>query len=87
MFSKSAHEGLTFDYISCKAIISFLEDNKDIKTDIFNWDNCVEEFALQTICINITGYFYNIGVWTAGDDSNNIINLPKNKFVYKTNRI
>ena len=88
LFQKSAHEGLAFDYITCKAIISFLEDNKDIKTDLFNWDNCVEEFALQTISINQTGYFYHIGGWKLGAmDSISIVNLPKNKFVYKTYRI
>lgn len=32
-------------------------------------------------------YYYQIGNWTAGDDSKNIQNLPKNKFVYKTKRV
>lgn len=86
LFSKEAHESLTFDYISCKNIISFLNNNNDIRTNLFNWNSCVEEFALQTICINLTGYYYQIGKWTAGDDSKNIKNLPKNKFVYKTKR-
>lgn len=80
------HEGLTFDYISCKNIISFLNNNNDIRTNLFNWNKCVEEFALQSICINLNSYYYNIGNMTLGDDSKNIKNLPKNKFVYKTIR-
>ena len=86
LFSNTQHEGLTFDYISCKNIISFLNNNNDIRTNLFNWNSCVEEFALQTICINLTGYYYQIGNWTDGDDSKNIKYLPKNKFVYKTIR-
>lgn len=100
MFSRNMHEGLTFDYISCKNIISFLNNNNDIRTNLFNWNNCVEEFALQTICINLTGYYYNIGIWPFwedngaafglfppdGDYSKNIKIFPKNNFVYKTKR-
>ena len=35
-FSSGAHEGLTFDYISCEYIIKFLDNFNDIKTDLFN---------------------------------------------------
>ena len=82
LFSNSAHEGLTFDYLSCKKIISFLNKNNSIKKNLFDWNNCVEEFALQTICINLTGYYYYLGNGTRVH--NNVNNLPKNQFVYKT---
>jgi len=84
LFSKDAHEGLTFDYLSCERILSFLNDNDCIKKKLFNWNHCVEEFALQTICINLTGYYYNLGIWE--EDNINIEKLPKNKYVYKTLR-
>jgi hypothetical protein len=85
LFACSAHEGLTFDYINCKDIIQFLDNNDDIKTDLFNYNTPVEEFALQTICINLNGYYYYIGNGTT--TQNNINNLPKSHFVYKTRRI
>ena len=86
LFINTAHEGLTFDFISCKNIISFLDNNEDITTNLFNWNNQIEEFALQTISINLNGYIYDIGngIWT--NSSEDIENLPKNKFVYKTPR-
>ena len=61
--------------------------NNDIKIELFNWNHCVEEFALQTICINLTGYYYQIGNGVNTTQNKNIKNLPKNKFVYKTIRI
>lgn len=57
-FSGSAHEGLCFNKESCIYLQSFLNDNLDIKQDIFNFPNCVEEFALQSICCNKFDYFY-----------------------------
>lgn len=88
LFSQpECHEGLTFDYISCIKIIDFLTNNDKIRSNLFNYNSCVEEFGLQTISINLTGVFYQIGNWTAGDDKNNIHKLPKDRFVYKTYRI
>ena len=84
LFSTSAHEGLTFDYLSCKEIISFLNKNDSIKKNLFDWNHCVEEFALQTICINLTGYYYYLG--NGCYTSHNVRKLPKNKYVYKTLR-
>ena len=81
------HEGLTFDYISCIKIIYFLGKNDKIRTNLFNFNDCVEEFGLQTISINFKRGFYQIGNFTMGDDKNNIHKLPKDKFVYKTYRI
>jgi len=88
IFSKSyeCHEGLTFDYVSSVNIVGFLQQNEDIKTDLFNFKWGVEEFALHTISLNLNGYYYHIGNWTLTDDYTNIYKLPKDRFVYKTYR-
>jgi hypothetical protein len=80
------HEGLGFDYVSSTQIVDFLEQNKDIKEDIFCFNWGVEEFALHSIALNLTGYYYNIGNWTNDDDFVNIHKLPSDRFVYKTFR-
>ena len=81
-----SHEGLTFEYDTTLKLKEFLEKHQNIKDDLFNYNACVEEFALQSICLNTTGYFYNIGngVWNTPKDK--ISQLPKNRYVYKTNR-
>ena len=84
LFSSCAHEGLTFQYQACKGILSFLIEHKDIRDNIFNWKHCVEEFALQSICVNTDHTYYNIG---NGVNINNIYDLKENTFVYKTIRI
>ena len=88
LFCKSYeyHEGLTFDYVSAVKIIDFFEKNEDIKNNIFEFNWGVEEFVLQTISLNLSGYYYNIGNWTNDNDFLNIDKLPKDKFVYKTFR-
>jgi hypothetical protein len=48
----SEHEGLTFDHKSCENIIYFLKNNSNIEDELFNYNNAVEEFSLQTICMN-----------------------------------
>jgi hypothetical protein len=80
------HEGLTFDYISVGKIVDFLEKNENIKNNIFVFNWGVEEFALHSISLNLSGYYYNIGNWTNEDDYVNIDKLPKDRFVYKTFR-
>ena len=84
-FSGSAHEGLVIDYDSCKYIIGFLEKNKDLKKNSFNFNACLEEMVLQTILCNYNGYFY-IGNGVNTINEKDIKNLPQNKFVYKTIR-
>ena len=88
LFCKSYeyHEGLAFDFISAEKIIDFFEKNEDIKNNIFEFNWGVEEFALHTISLNLSGYYYNIGNWTNNNDFLNIDKLPKDKFVYKTFR-
>ena len=82
-FSVQAHEGLTFNHSSCKKIKEFLENHKDIKDDLFNWNHCVEEFALQSICINLNKEYYHIGHWSEHNKSSDMKSLPKDKFVFK----
>jgi hypothetical protein len=81
------HEGLTFDYTSSIQIVDFLIANEEIKEDLFDFNWCVEEFSLQSISINLSGYYYNIGNWTATDHILDIHKLPSDLFIYKTLRI
>jgi hypothetical protein len=80
--------GLTFDYTSSIQIVDFLIANEEIKEDLFNFNAVVEEFALQSISLNLSGYYYNIGNWAATntDDFVNIHKLPSDRFVYVTLR-
>jgi hypothetical protein len=80
------HEGAGFDYISSQMIVDFLEKNEDIKNNIFDFDWSIEEYALQTIALNLSGYYYQIGNWTNADDFVNIHKLPSDRFVYKVFR-
>ena len=57
----SAHEGLVFASPVCKAIISFLDQHRDIQEELNNFPWCVEEFALQTIAVNESSGFFYIG--------------------------
>jgi hypothetical protein len=82
----SAHEGLMFTYNGCEKIVEFLESNPEIKDDLFNFHKCVEEFALQSIVVNMGEQFYYIGngccteQTLAPNDSSNL------KFLYKVRR-
>jgi hypothetical protein len=82
----SAHEGLMFKYSGCEKIVEFLESNPEMKNDLFNFHKCVEEFALQTIVVNMGDSFYYIGNGCCSDDKlipNSDTNL---KFLYKVRR-
>ena len=81
-----AHEGLAFDYKNCKTIENFLENNIEIKNNLFNFNDCVEEFALQIICLNLNGYVFNVGDGVKTRKEGKTSCLPKNKFVYKIRR-
>ena len=84
----SPHEGLLFTVNAVKKIVSFLESNLEIKQNLFNFNGCVEEFALQTISINMDEPFFYIGNGCCNEDP--IKQNEKNenlKFMYKTNRI
>ena len=47
-----AHEGLVFSYNVAQNILIFLNTNPIIRDDIFTFNFCIEEFALQTIAHN-----------------------------------
>jgi hypothetical protein len=85
LFSSCAHEGLTFEYHACKSILSFLIEHENIRENIFNWKHCVEEFALQSICVNTDHTYYNIG--NGCETNHEDDHLKENTFVYKTIRI
>lgn len=59
--SRSRHEGLVLGYHVCKNIIHFFENHTIIKDELFGFDTCVEEFALQTISVNYCGDNNNTG--------------------------
>jgi hypothetical protein len=65
--NNSEHEGLCFSYNVVNTILNFFDNNKEIANDLFNFNHCVEEFALQTIALNETDLsnleygFLNIG--------------------------
>lgn len=89
---ESMHEGLVFSYNVCKNIIKFLNDMIDITNDTINFNNCVEEFALQTISMNEIDFnnreygFIYIG---NGSVTHYINELTKDgiRIIYKTIRI
>jgi len=78
----SAHEGLTFEEKNCKTIVNFLENQVEIKIDLLNFPCCVEEFGLQTICVNEceNGTFLDIGRGVGTE-----YEIPKDEehFIYK----
>lgn len=82
----SAHEGLMFTYDGCTKIVDFLENNTIIKDDLFNFPKCVEEFALQTIVVNMGESFYYIGNGCCSEEKL-LPNMDTNyKFLYKVPR-
>lgn len=80
-----AHEGLCFDYSMCKNMINFLCENNNIKNDLFQFETCCEEFALQTISLMFTENkcFKYLG---HGCNTQNVIPTDTRLFVYKTER-
>lgn len=90
--ANSLHEGICFSFGVCQNIIHFLETNQEIKKDLFNFNHCVEEFALQTISVNYTGNNDAKGYCSLihpGTIVNNYTfeettSFPKNKLIYRT---
>jgi hypothetical protein len=84
----SPHEGLVLTYKGCKKITEFLENEPDIKNNIFNVDIPAEEMALQTISMNFGETFFYIGNGCCSNDPVGT-NSPDSeiiKFMYKTER-
>ena len=44
-----AHEGICFSYNVTKNIVEFLKNNLEITNDLYEFNDCVEEFSIQTI--------------------------------------
>jgi hypothetical protein len=82
----SPHEGLMFSYNGCNKIVEFLESNKNIKSNLFNFEGCVEEFSLQTISANYGEPFYYIGNGCCTEDKISINTETDIKFMYKVKR-
>lgn len=67
-YSSSPHEGLCLDSESVQNVLLFLSEHKEIEEDIYNFEGCVEEFAIQSICANFKGYHcISNGVWELSD--------------------
>ena len=47
-----AHEGVCFSYNVTKNIVLFLQNNLEIAEDLYNYNDCVEEFSLNKISSN-----------------------------------
>jgi len=82
----SAHEGLMFKYSGCEKIVEFLENNPEIKNDLFTFPKCVEEFALQTIVVNMEDSFYYIGNGCCSEEKIGANSDTSLKFLYKVRR-
>ena len=84
----SPHEGLVLTYAGCKKIVEFLENHPDIKDDLFQFNDCGEEFAFQTICMDNGENFYYVGNGCCTNDpiGTNNPDLDIIKFMYKVNR-
>lgn len=84
----SPHEGLCFPINTCKNIVSFLQNYPEISKNLFNFESCVEEYALQTIAMNNNDIFYYIG---NGCCTEELIPIDQNetkikKYIYKVKR-
>lgn len=81
-FAHSMHEGLCFRYDGCQYIMDFFQKNENIMYDLFEYNACVEEFALQSIASNYDGFYY-IG---NGCDTKLLDEVDLTKFTYKRSR-
>jgi hypothetical protein len=83
---QSAHEGIAFSVNVCKNIHNMLENNVEIKEDLFHFKKCVEEFSLQTISMNECNTENNEFGWInigQGADTWNSVPTDPTLFVYK----
>jgi hypothetical protein len=84
-YAISPHEGLCLPYPSCVKIVEFLQREEEIRKDLFQFSDCVEEFSLQTIALYCGEKFFYIG-----NGSTNEEKAPKNSktiFMYKVQRV
>jgi hypothetical protein len=87
---RSGHEGLTFHSTVCETIVQFLKTHAELRKNLYNFKNCVEEVSLQTIScneINITKSNY-YGFIDIGNGPATFNSPPNNdKHVYKIWRV
>lgn len=81
-FSHSMHEGLCFGYESCDFILFFLDHFPSIEFNLYNYYGCVEEFSLQSICVQFSNYYY-LG---NGCETLDFSKLSSGKFTHKVVR-
>ena len=81
-FVAGAHEGLFFDRINCESICNFMEKKETIRKELFQWKWCVEEFALQTICMFKNKYYYYIGTGLQTYRLEDVPNDEKHRHTY-----
>ena len=88
--SCGAHEGLCVSYNVTKNIVNFLENNPEIADDLYNFNNCVEEFSIHTISDNEYdidnmeyGFVY-IGNGTSTECDQNNLDLYTKKISFLT---
>ena len=88
----SEHEGLVFTKKSCEDIENILENNIEIRENLFqHLHDCVEEFALQTIATN-EGNFQNgqlpwKNICFGGVDTQDTVPTDPTMFIYKVRRV
>jgi len=66
-----AHEGLVFSYHVVQNILIFLNNHPIIRDNLFTYNSCVEEFALQTISqneVNLANLEYGFSYIGNGSD-------------------
>ena len=86
--NKDAHEGMCFSNNVVSNILNFLSQNTEIRDELYNYEACVEEFALQTISyneINLSNLEYgyiNIGNGETNNYDKNAVNLYTKKIDY-----
>jgi len=88
----SVHEGLVFTKKSCEDIEIMLENNIEIRENLFQiLHYCVEEFALQTIATNEGNYQNGEVAWKsicfAGADTPDTVPTDPTMFIYKIKRV
>lgn len=84
-FYKSPHEGVVFKHGVCMHLLQFLEQHPKIRMNLFRFECCVEEFALQTIA-NLGGEgCTHIGY--GGVRTQKRVPTDPTLFVYKTLRV
>lgn len=80
---KSPHEGVVFKHGVCRQILQFLKLHPEIQQDLFAFNHCVEEFALQTIAHMSDGCTH---IGYGGVLTQSTVPTDPTKFVYKTLR-